>query len=60
MKLRKQKNLLEKSDKPLRVRYSEVVALRERVKKALSEANDRKSNDKRHQFQTNPTRKPQA
>jgi len=60
MKLRKPKKLVEMSDKPLRVRYSEVVALRELVKKAQSEAKDRKSNYKRYGFQTNPTRKPQA
>jgi hypothetical protein len=34
MKQRKPKDLAKKLDKPLRVRYSEVVKLRELVKKA--------------------------
>lgn len=40
MKQRKPKDLIEELDKPLRVRYSEVVELRELVKKAQSEVDD--------------------
>jgi hypothetical protein len=40
MKQRKPKDLVDERDKPLRVRYSEVVELRELVKKAQSEVND--------------------
>jgi hypothetical protein len=40
MKQRKPKDLIEEPDKPLRVRYSEVVELRELVKKAQSEVDD--------------------
>jgi hypothetical protein len=40
MKQRKPKDLADERDKPLRVRYSEVVELRELVKKAQSEVSD--------------------
>jgi hypothetical protein len=40
MKQRKPKDLVDELDKPLRVRYSEVVELRELVKKAQSEVAD--------------------
>jgi hypothetical protein len=49
MKQRKPKNLAEKLDKSLRVRYSELVELRELVKKAESEVRgDGKSSDQPH------------
>ena len=47
-KQRKPKDLAEKLDKSLRVRYSEVVKLRELVKKAQSQARGNgKSSDRR-------------
>jgi hypothetical protein len=48
MKHRKPKDLAKKLDKSLRVRYSEVVKLRELVKKAQSQARENgKSSDRR-------------
>ena len=48
MKQRQPKDLADKLDESLRVRYSEVVKLRELVRKAESELNDGKSGDQPH------------
>jgi hypothetical protein len=48
MKERNPKDLLEQPNKRLRARYSEVVKLRELVKKVESELNDGKSIDQPH------------
>ena len=45
MKQRKPKDLAEKLDESLRIRYSEVIKLRELVRKAESKLNDGKSSD---------------
>jgi|HubBroStandDraft_1064217.scaffolds.fasta_scaffold1482031_1 hypothetical protein len=47
MKQRKPKDRDEKLDKSLRAKHSEVVRLRELVKKAESELHDGKSSDQR-------------
>jgi hypothetical protein len=49
MKQRKPKDLAKKLDKSLRVRYSEVIKLRELVKKAQSQVRrNGRSSDRRH------------
>ena len=48
MKQRKPKDLAEKLDKAMRARYSELVKLRELVKKAESKLKDGKSTDRPH------------
>lgn len=48
MKERNPKDLIEQPNRRLRARYSEVVKLRELVKKVESELNDGKSIDQPH------------